>query len=208
MPHVDGQGGGVHLLHFDAGQGTFGPDTVIGGLRNPTYLAASEAGDRLYTVNDVEVERGPTLETYALDPTALTVRHLASTPISGGGWPCHVSVGRAGGFLAISNYQTGNFTIMQLDENGCPAGTPDLIQRHGSGPRADRQETAHGHCALQSPDGRHLYLCDLGTDAIARHPITDGRVAATPDSDHRGAARCRTAPYRLPALRPEPAGAS
>jgi 6-phosphogluconolactonase len=180
MPHVDGQGGGVHLLHFDAGQGTFGPDTVIGGLRNPTYLAASDAGDRLYAVCEIDAEQGPTLETYALDPAVPQARHLASTPI-GGGWPCHVSVGRAGGFLAISNYQTGNFTIMQLGEDGCPAGTPDLIQRQGSGPVAGQQDTPHGHCALQSPDGRHLYLCDLGTDAIARHPITGGRVSPTPD---------------------------
>ena len=70
---------------------------------------------------------------------------------------------------------------MSLDENGCPTGTPDLIQRQGSGPRAGRQDAPHAHCAMQSPDGRHLYLCDLGTDAIARHPITDGRVSATPD---------------------------
>jgi 6-phosphogluconolactonase len=180
MPHVDGQGGGIHLLRFGTAQGTFGADAVIGGLRNPTYLAASEAGDRLYAVCEIDADQGPTLETYAIDPAAPMARHLASTPV-GGGWPCHVSVSRAAGILAVSNYQTGNFVIMPLGEDGCPAGTPDLIQRQGSGAMAGRQDSPHGHCAQQSPDGRHFYLCDLGTDAIARHPITGGRVAATPD---------------------------
>jgi 6-phosphogluconolactonase len=180
MPHVDGRGAGVHILRFDLGHGTFGAETVMGGLRNPTYLEASAAGDRLYAVCEVSAEEHPTVETYAVDRPSLTLRHLASTPLPGG-WPCHVSVNAAAGHLAIANYESGNFLIMPLDEAGCPAGMPDVIQRQGCGPQADRQEAAHGHCALASPDGRHLFLVDLGTDAIARHPILGGRVSALPD---------------------------
>jgi 6-phosphogluconolactonase len=180
MPHVDGQGGGIHLLRFDLRDGVFGAETITGGLRNPTYLAASAAGDRLYAVCEIHAGERPTLETYAVDHDALALRHLASTPI-GGGWPCHVSVNEAARHLVIANYESGNFVVMALDGNGCPTGKPDLIQRRGSGPRADRQQTAHGHCALPSPDGRYLFLVDLGTDAIARHPITDGRVSPAPD---------------------------
>jgi 6-phosphogluconolactonase len=180
MPHVDGQGGGIHLLRFDLAEGVFGAETIIGGLRNPTYLAASPAGDRLYAVCEIDAAEGPTVETYAIDAAALTLHHLASTP-AGGGWPCHVSLNAAASQLTISNYETGDFTIMALDGSGCPTGAPDFIRRQGSGPDADRQEAPHGHCALTSPDGRHLFLVDLGTDAIARHPIEDGRVAAEPD---------------------------
>jgi 6-phosphogluconolactonase len=180
MPHVDGQGGGIHLLRFDLSEGVFGAQTIVGGLRNPTYLAAATSGDRLYAVCEIDAAEGPTLETYAVDPAALTLHHLASTPIDGS-WPCHVSVNAAARHLVISNYESGDFVVMALDEAGCPTGTADLIQRQGSGPRADRQEAPHGHCALPSPDGRHLFLVDLGTDSIARHPITGGRVSATPD---------------------------
>jgi 6-phosphogluconolactonase len=180
MPHVDGQGGGIHLLRFDSGAGLFGAETITGGLRNPTYLAAAATGDRLYAVCEISAAEGPRLETYAVDPVALTLRHLASTPMNGG-WPCHVSVNEAAQHLAIANYETGDFVIMPLDDSGVPTGTADLIRRQGSGPRADRQEAPHGHCALPSPDGRHLFLVDLGTDAIARHPIEGGRVAAEPD---------------------------
>ena len=180
MPHVRGQGAGIHLLRFDPAEGRFGAGIVVAGLRNPTYLAASTAGDRLYAVCEIDAAAGPTLETYEVDGAALTLRHLASAPIQGG-WPCHVSVDAPAGHLTIANYESGNFVIMPLDETGCPTGTPDLIQRQGTGPRADRQEAAHGHCALPSPDGRHLFLVDLGTDAIARHPVSDGKVAAEPD---------------------------
>jgi 6-phosphogluconolactonase len=149
-------------------------------LRNPTYLAASTIGDRLYAVCEIGAAERPTLETYAVDAEALTLHHLASTPIDGG-WPCHVSVHAALGLIFVANYETGDFIVMALDGSGCPTGTPDVIQRQGSGPQADRQEAPHAHCALPSPDGRHLFLVDLGTDAIARHPITGGRVSATPD---------------------------
>jgi 6-phosphogluconolactonase len=180
MAHVDGQGGGIHLLRFDPGHGTFGAETIVGGLRNPSYLAASAAGDRLYAVCEVDPAEGPTLETYAIDQQALTLHPLASTPLEGG-LPCHVSINERARHLAIANYGSGNFIVMTLDDTGCPTGTPDVIQHHGSGPRTDRQEGPHGHCALTSPDGRHLFLVDLGTDAIARHPITDRRVSPTPD---------------------------
>jgi len=180
LPHVDGQGEGIHLVRFHPGEGAFGAQTAIGGLRNPTYLAASASGDRLYAVCEIDAAEGPTLETYAVDPEALTLHHLASTAIDGA-FPCHVSVNMAAGHLAIANYGSGNFTVVALDAAGCPTGTPDLIQRYGSGPRADRQEGPHAHCALPSPDGRHLFLVDLGTDAIARHPIQGNKVSATPD---------------------------
>jgi 6-phosphogluconolactonase len=180
MPHVDGRGAGIHLLRFDPLTGQFGEQTVAGGLRNPTYLAASAAGDRLHAVSEIGAAEGPTLETYAVDRAALALTHRASMPI-GGGWPCHVSVNEAARHLYIANYETGDFLVITLDAEGLPTGTPALIRREGSGPRADRQEAPHGHCALASPDGRALYLVDLGTDAIARHPITDGTVAAIPD---------------------------
>jgi 6-phosphogluconolactonase len=180
LPHVDGQGAGIHLLRFDLHDGSFGAETIVGGLRNPTYLAASAAGDRLYAVCEIEAGQHPTLETFAIDRGALSLHHLASTPIHGG-WPCHVSVNEAARQLIVANYGSGSFVVMALDGNGCPTGKPDLIQRQGTGPRADRQEAAHGHCALPSPDGRYLFLVDLGTDAIARHPITGGRVSTGPD---------------------------
>jgi 6-phosphogluconolactonase len=186
MPHVDGQGRGVHLLRFDAGEGVFGAETVVSGLRNPSYLTASAAGDRLYAVCEIGATERPTLETYAVDRQALTLQHLASTPIDGG-WPCHVSVNEATKHIAVANYESGNFVVMALDEAGCPTGTPTLIQREGSGPQADRQEAAHAHCAVPSPDGRALFLVDLGTDAIARHPIVGGRVSAAPDLTIRAA---------------------
>jgi 6-phosphogluconolactonase len=180
MPHVDGRGGGIHLLRFDPGAGVFGAEAIVSGLRNPTYLAASTLGDRLYAVCEIDAAERPTLETYAVDAEALALHHLASTPIDGG-WPCHLSVNAAAGHIAIANYETGNFVVMALDRSGCPTGTPDIIQRQGHGPQTDRQEAPHAHCALPSPDGRHLFVVDLGTDAIARHPITEGRVSATPD---------------------------
>ena len=37
------------------------------------------------------------------------------------------------------------------------------------------------HQAVVSPDGRHLLICDLGTDEVARHRISDGLIEPFPD---------------------------
>jgi 6-phosphogluconolactonase len=54
-----------------------------------------------------------------------------------------------------------------LDETGTPQGTQSVIRNSGRpGPRTDRQDASHPHCVTLSPDGKHLYVCDLGLDRI------------------------------------------
>ncbi|MBW4022134.1 MAG: lactonase family protein [Proteobacteria bacterium] len=180
MPHVAGKGAGIHLRRFDLATGLFGAEFIAGGLRNPTYLTVTPAGDRLYAVCEIDAAEGPTLETFAIDRDALTLTHLAATPIAGG-WPCHLSLNADATQLYVANYQTGDVLIMALDASGVPAGALGLPARPGSGPNADRQEAAHAHCVVPSPDGRHLYICDLGTDEIVRHPVVGSGVTASPD---------------------------
>jgi 6-phosphogluconolactonase len=54
-----------------------------------------------------------------------------------------------------------------------------LIEYHGSGPNKERQESAHAHQAMTSPDGKWLYVCDLGSDKIWRHSTAE--IRSEPD---------------------------
>lgn len=181
LPHVDGKGAGMHLIRFDESTGQFGPGSVTGGYRNPTYLATSPRGDRLYCVCEIEAHEGASVETFSLDAKTMSLTHLGSV-LSQGGHPCHVSVNTDATHLYVSNYGTGSCAVYDLDDEGLPH-LQTTLQRSGSGPRTDRQAEPHAHCAIASPDGRHLYLCDLGTDVIARHPIEVGLVATHPDRE-------------------------
>lgn len=176
MPHVDGKGLGIHLLAFDPADASLTEVARHAGMPNPSYVAASARGDRLYSVR--ELGAGAALDVFALEGQSL--RPLASVPIAGAD-PCFVSVNDRAGQLYVSNYTSGEVLAFGLDADGVPRAEPVALRRAGNGPRRDRQDAPHAHCAAASPDGTGLWLCDLGTDTVARHPIRDGLVAQEPD---------------------------
>jgi 6-phosphogluconolactonase len=197
MPHVDGKGQGIYLLSFDPATGRL-QERAVQQAVNSSYLTVSADGSRLYAVREVDPEDGPGISTYALDAGAasLELLHDAATP---GGWPCHVSVDEQRRLLLASNYLSGEVIAFALDSNGVPAGDAVVLSRTGTGPNAQRQEGPHAHCAMASPDGRHLYLADLGVDAVVRHPLhsADGNLLPSPDADLQLAAAPGAGPRHL-----------
>lgn len=185
MPHVDGKGAGIYLLNFNPSTGRL-REVAVQQAMNSSYLTASADGSRLYAVREVNPEHGPGVSTYELDAASGSLRplHDAATP---GGWPCHVSVDDRRSLLLASNYLTGEVIAFALDSNGVPAGEAVVLSREGTGPNAQRQEGPHAHCALASPDGRYVYLTDLGVDAVVRHPLheTDGNAVPSLSDDLR-----------------------
>jgi 6-phosphogluconolactonase len=51
---------------------------------------------------------------------------------------------------------------------------------HGTGPNKARQEAAHAHQAAADPSGKHLFVCDLGSDCIWIHDLREGVPAPSP----------------------------
>lgn len=61
-------------------------------------------------------------------------------------------------------------------------GAATVIQREGIGYNPDSQECAHVHFALPDADCRHVWICDAGTDEVARYALNGKNdVAQTPD---------------------------
>ncbi|MGF6767582.1 6-phosphogluconolactonase [Paraburkholderia sp. GAS199] len=178
MPHVDGKGEGIYLLDFDAATGRL-REVAIQKASNASYLTLSADGSRLYAVREVDPADGPGIGVYERDASSGSLRllHETATP---GGWPCHVFVDAARSLLLASNYMSGEVIAFRLDADGVPAGEPVVLSREGTGPNAQRQEGPHAHCAVASPDGRYVYLADLGTDAIVRHLLSSNGGSALP----------------------------
>lgn len=197
MPHVDGKGQGIYLLEFDPATGRL-REVAVQAAVNPSYLTVAADGTRLYAVRELDPQDGPGIDTYELDAAtgALKLLHEAATP---GGWPCHVSVDDQRSLLLASNYMTGEVIAFSLDTNGVPAGEPVVLSREGTGPNAQRQDGPHAHCAIASPDGRYVYLTDLGVDAVVRHPLrsTDAPLLPSRHDDLRLAAAPGAGPRHL-----------
>ncbi len=101
----------------------------------------------------------------------------------------------------VANYGGGSFAAFRLDDSGAIHNTYFFDCRNNAacgatGPNTARQNAAHIHCAVISPDNRFVLACNLGDDAIEIFRIHPG--AASPiEVPVRIAARAGSGPRHL-----------
>ena len=78
--------------------------------------------------------------------------------------PCHLTLSPDGNFLYTANYSSGDVSEFKL-ENGLLSSLPRLIKHNGKS-ITKRQLSPHPHFVGFSPDGKQLFVSDLGTDEI------------------------------------------
>jgi len=135
-------------------------------LRHASYLAFSPDRTKLYAV--CEDEEAGAVATFALNEAGLP--HFASILSAPGFSGCHLTAELSGKFLYAANYSAGNFAEFRL-QDGIPLGVTRMIQHHGRGPDAERQEHAHVHFVQLTPDGKYLCVIDLGIDEVISYPL-------------------------------------
>ncbi|SEH29967.1 lactonase family protein [Rhizobium sp. NFR12] len=180
MPHVEGKGKGVSLLSLDLKTARFEEVAAFEAVRNPTYLAQGQDGRVLYAVEEVDDEAQAGVVVLQIDGDGGL--KLAKRVSARGSAPCHVTLDRSGERLFVANYGSGSAVAYGLDHQGLPNDDEVMvIQRTGSGPVTDRQEGPHVHQVLVMPGDRHVLVCDLGTDEIARYAFGDQGIGSEPD---------------------------
>jgi len=96
--------------------------------------------------------------------------------------PAHVSVDPLGEFVYVSNYTSGNVSMFPIRDDGGLDVASDVVQHTGSSINPDRQQAAHAHAADPSPDGKFLYVSDLGMDKIMIYEIDRQQKKLSPAS--------------------------
>jgi 6-phosphogluconolactonase len=180
LPHVRARGKGIRLLRFDNSTGSLSDFASFADVRNPTYLALSRDRARLYAVEELPKDDGAAIVALDLDLATGQISVADRLPAHGDG-PCHVALDQSETRLFVSNYGSGNLVVYALDASGRLTGSFADVQRSGHGPNPDRQEGPHVHQSVLAPDGKHVLVCDLGTDQIVRHGLGDGLINLAPD---------------------------
>lgn len=91
-----------------------------------------------------------------------------------GGAICHLALSPDGKTVYAVSY-LGGVSVHSLDKNGVQPAHQTMAYE-GSGPNQERQEKSHPHQAVISPNGKELYVCDLGSDTIWVHPIAGAKL--------------------------------
>lgn len=157
---------GIYLYMFDeqSGDATMYSSTAS---QHPSFLARSAKGEMLYAVNETG-DSTAALSSFTFDGDALSFVDAMRTE---GSYPCHVAVSKRHPIAVVSNYGGGSLAVYRLEKNGGLAEKIQHIQQEGTGPNKDRQEASHVHSAFFSPDEKHVYVQNLGTDKITIYRV-------------------------------------
>jgi len=158
--YTSGKSEGIYVYKFNSTTGDAQPISVIAST-NPSYLAISPNGKYVYAVNE---NNGPgEVTAYSFDKSSGQLTFL-NKQLTGGISPCYISESRNSKWLMVANYSSGNVSALPVNVDGSVGPLAELIQHEGKGTDTSRQEKAHAHSAIFSPDEHYLLCADLGTD--------------------------------------------
>ena len=164
--HVIGKAGGIYVYQLNMATGQLGYVGTSPAVVNPSYIAV-QRDSLLYAVNEIGAEKGApsgTISTFRItkEGTKLEFINVAS---SEGNYPCYISFDKRGKFAMVANYGSGTVAVLPLQPDGSAGESCAMDQHRGKG-EGSRQEAAHAHMIIPSPDNLFVYSCDLGTDMI------------------------------------------
>jgi 6-phosphogluconolactonase len=160
--YTSGSSKGIAVYRFYTETGRLAYLNQIDNVSNPSYLTVSKNNKFVYAVN--ENDQGE-VSSFNFEPKTgkLTFINKVSTL---GGAPCYISVDKNQKNLFVANYSGGNIAVLPLNDDGSIGPAVQTIKDDGHGPNKERQEKAHVHTAVLSPDEKYVLYTDLGTDKI------------------------------------------
>lgn len=174
--YTDSGSYGLYSYRFDAGSGVAAVMDSVAAV-NPSFAIYRDG--KVYSVNEINGGQAA-VETYGFDRRRGRFSLEGHLPASGAD-PCHLSTD--GHFLLSSNYTGGNLAVFAMDGEG-RLETSAVYAGSTGGPDLSRQETAHIHCSVFSPDGKYVYASDFSADRILRFDA--GAAGIVPSLDAEG----------------------
>ena len=158
---------GIYAWRFQPASGKLTPLGLAAETSNPTFLAVAPNQRFLYAANE---DKAGTISAFAIDPASGHLKLLNQVPSRGSG-PCHVAVDPSGKWVFAANYNSGSVAVFPVRADGSLGEATGFVQHVGSSVNAQRQSGPHAHSANLSPDGRWLFVADLGLDRILTYRL-------------------------------------
>jgi len=192
--YTGGKSEGIYVYRFDTKTGEATPVSSTKAV-NPSYLVVSADRRYVYAVNELPGDNGPAsqrggISAFGFDPASGQLTFLNKVSAEGDD-PCYLSLSPDGKYLTTANYSVaadpgGSFAVFPLKADGQVGYAVLTVHHEGSGPVKGRQDGAHVHSTVFSPDGRYLFAQDLGTDQLfAYHFTPDGSRGLIGPTDTR-----------------------
>ncbi|WP_183565881.1 lactonase family protein [Mucilaginibacter sp. SP1R1] len=160
--YTSGSSKGIAIYRFYAENGRLAYLSQIDDVSNPSYLTLSKNNKFIYAVN--ESTKGE-VSSFSFEPKTGKMALINKQP-SEGADPCYIAVDKAQKNIFVANYSSGVVTVLPLNKDGSIGKAIQTLHDAGHGPNKERQEAAHAHMAILTPDEKFVLYNDLGTDKV------------------------------------------
>jgi 6-phosphogluconolactonase (cycloisomerase 2 family) len=156
---------GIYIYGFDSKTGNLNALGHAENTINPSYINLSPNGKYLYACTETQMSENGNISAFRFDKKTAKLT-LLNKVSSGGDNPCFVMVHPSGKWLVNANYSGGNGAATKIKKDGSLEGLPQVVQFSGSSVIKGRQDEAHIHASMFTPDNKFVFFPDLGSDKI------------------------------------------
>jgi len=165
---------GIYVYQFDATTGKAKWISNTDSIVNPSYLAIAPGGNYLYACTETRTVNAGGVSAFSFNRKN-GILHLINKQSSGGDNPAYVAIHKTGKWVTAGNYSGGSISVFAVNKDGSLEPYSQLIQHEGSSLNKARQEKAHVHATVFSPDNNHLLVPDLGLDKVMIYDFNSKR---------------------------------
>jgi 6-phosphogluconolactonase len=164
---------GIYAWRFQPATGKLTAIGLVGETASPSFLAIHPNRKFLYAVNEIsnfEGKKAGSVSAFAMDTRTGQLK-LLNTVSSRGDGPCHLALDRSGKWLFVANYGGGSVAEYPVHADGSLGESSAFVQHTGSSVNQQRQAGPHAHSTVLSPDGKTVFVADLGLDQILSYKV-------------------------------------
>ncbi|WP_427313354.1 lactonase family protein [Cupriavidus sp. H39] len=185
------RGEGISVFRIDAESGALQLTQLVKELVNPSFLALSANGERLYTVHGDLSE----ISALAVDKGTGKLEFINRQSTQGKN-PVHLAIDPSGKYIVVSNHIGASLAVLPLQGDGSLGELTQLVQLEGPiGPHRVEQKQAKPHFNPFDPSGQFVVVPDKGLDRTFSFRFADGKL--TPATPGFVAAREASGPRHL-----------
>jgi 6-phosphogluconolactonase len=174
---------GIYMAKLDQDTGSISPAVRVADKPDSVFMAFSPDKSHLYGLAEA---RSPgsrpreAIETYEVDAATGALKNIGERVVDGSE-ACHISVDPSGRCVLTANYGDHYVEVFPIGADATVGPRSCIVKHYGSGPNADRQESAHPHSINVDPTDRFAIVCDLGQDRVFVYKFDPAAGKLTPN---------------------------
>lgn len=156
---------GIYVYELNTKSGKLKKISTVDNITNPSFLTISPNGNFLYACTDTKMTNAGSVSAFKIDSINGKLTFI-NKHASGGENPVYLTVHKGNKFIVNGNYTQGTISVFTANQNGSLNPYSQIIQFTDSSINKLRQDKAHIHATVFSPNNDFIFLPDLGSDKI------------------------------------------